>query len=346
MRSVSAAPVVFGPKTKTVRLSSDAIHAGNLILINSTYALQEGLCGKCLVTVDEINHAVRLDLRAASVLRGLLEEIDPQGQIAMVSGFRSMREQSHIYNTSLKDNGIGFTEKYVARPGHSEHQSGLAIDLGLNRPDIDFLRPYFPYEGICDVFRRKALRFGFVERYQKEKEAITGIAHEPWHFRYVGAPHAEIMDNMNLSLEEYIEMLRDFPYGSEPFRFAHSSLNVEIFFLAADGGGGLINPAGLTGRPLYLDGSDPLVSEATVSFEIEEDLPYTISGNNVDGFIVTIWQRSQELQLRCGSHIEEHSASARGALPWQRSQELQLRCGSHIEEHSASARGALSGQWR
>lgn len=76
----------------------------------------------------------------------------------------------------------------MAFPDHSEHQTGLAIDLAEDRPDIDFIRPQFPYEGICRKFRERAAEFGFVERYKSEKQKITGIGAEPWHFRYVGRP--------------------------------------------------------------------------------------------------------------------------------------------------------------
>lgn len=76
--------------------------------------------------------------------------------IVPVSGYRSLNEQMDIYNDSLKDNGEDFTRKYVALPKHSEHQTGLAIDLGLNKEKIDFIRPDFPYDGICGTFRRFA----------------------------------------------------------------------------------------------------------------------------------------------------------------------------------------------
>lgn len=85
---------------------------------------------------------------------------------------------------------------------------GLAMDLGLNEGEIDFLCPYFPYEGICQKFREKSLAYGFIQRYQKDKENITLIAEEPWHFRFVGYPHSQIMYDKNLSLEEYILFLK------------------------------------------------------------------------------------------------------------------------------------------
>ena len=83
----------------------------------------------------------------------------------------------------------------MALPGCSEHQTGLAIDLGKAAGYIDFIRPAFPYDGVCGRFRRLAARYGFIERYQRGKEEVTGISAEPWHFRYVGAPHAQLMES-------------------------------------------------------------------------------------------------------------------------------------------------------
>ncbi len=116
-----------------------------------------------------------------------------------------MEEQTQIYEDSLRENGGEFTKKFVALPGCSEHQTGLAIDLGLCKEEIDFICPDFPYEGICQKFRQMAPDYGFVERYPAGKEKVTGIGHEPWHFRYVGRPHARIMTDRGLVLEEYLE---------------------------------------------------------------------------------------------------------------------------------------------
>lgn len=72
--------------------------------------------------------------------------------------------------------------------GCSEHETGLAIDLALAGEEPDFIRPPFPDRGICRRFRQRCADFGFVLRYPAGKETVTGIAHEPWHFRYVGVP--------------------------------------------------------------------------------------------------------------------------------------------------------------
>ena len=91
-----------------------------------------------------------------------------------------------------------------ARPGCSEHETGLAIDLGENVPELDFIRPSFPDTGICGTFRARAAEFGFILRYPKGKEAVTGIGWEPCHFRYVGVPFAREIADRGLTLEEYL----------------------------------------------------------------------------------------------------------------------------------------------
>ena len=86
-----------------------------------------------------------------------------------------------------------------------EGVASLAIDLAANAPDIDFIRPDFPYTGIYGQFRALAPSYGFILRYPAGKESITRISEEPWHFRYVGVPYASIITNRGLVLEEYAD---------------------------------------------------------------------------------------------------------------------------------------------
>ncbi len=187
--------------------------------------------------------------------------------IALVSGYRSEKEQTDIYESSLQENGAEFTAKFVALPNHSEHQTGLAIDLGLEKENIDFICPDFPYEGICEKFRAVAPQYGFIERYRKGKENITKIAPEPWHFRYVGFPHSAIISENNFALEEYIEYLKQFSANGEHLKYDNGRTYFEIFYVQA-------KKAGSTKiiLPYHTDGAAPA---------------YEISGNNVDGFVVT-----------------------------------------------------------
>ena len=175
----------------------------SLILVNRRHAYSQDT-EQDLIPVHEDYPNILLEREAAHALSLIMEQLDGWRLIVPVSGWRSLEEQLTIYEESLQENGPEFTAKFVAMPGHSEHQTGLAIDLGLRQPEIDFIRPAFPYEGICQRFRELAPAYGFIERYPADKEHITGIAHEPWHFRYVNMPHSEIMAFKGLTLEEYL----------------------------------------------------------------------------------------------------------------------------------------------
>lgn len=219
-----------------------------------------------LVPVCEDHDQVLMLHRSVVLLSKLMDELNGWAQITAVSGWRSEHEQEGIFTQSLKENGAAFTKQFVARPGHSEHQTGLAIDLGLKQPNIDFIRPDFPYFGICQLFREKATLYGFIERYPAGKEHITGIAHEPWHFRYVGTPHAAIMTELGLTLEEYLSFLKQFPHGSNAYLYQKSGICIAISYLEAS-------------------------KDGETCASLNADLPYSISGNNQDGFVITEWRR-------------------------------------------------------
>jgi len=254
---------------KTAVLPKNFIYFGDLILVNPDHSYREQGVEHSLVPVDENNGKILMARRSAVLLSKLMDELQGWEHIAAVSGWRSEREQQEIFAQSLRENGANFTDQFVAKPGHSEHQTGFAIDLGLKQPDIDFIRPDFPYSGICQTFREKAALYGFIERYPAGKESITGIAHESWHFRYVGTPHAAIMTEMSFTLEEYIEFLKQFPYGEKSYIYQKGSLCISISYLAAS------------------EDSDTRV-------EVEPDIPYSVSGNNEDGFIITEWRRRSD----------------------------------------------------
>ncbi|WP_347489169.1 M15 family metallopeptidase [Desulfoscipio sp. XC116] len=254
---------------KTLVIPQKAVYAGSLILVNGKYPYQEGIAGCSLIPVNADSNKVLLERRTAVLLSRLMNDLDGWTQISAVSGWRSKREQQEIYSRSLRENGAAFTEQFVARPGHSEHQTGLAIDLGLKKPDIDFIRPDFPYCGICQTFREKALPYGFIERYPQGKETVTGIAQEPWHFRYVGAPHAAIMAELGLTLEEYHIFLKQYPCGKECFNYRNGHRNIAVSYVKATVG-------------------------ADTELEIDADVPYSLSGNNIDGFVLTEWRNDDD----------------------------------------------------
>lgn len=248
-------------------LPRQSVYTGNLILVNAKHDYQEKE-NNDLIPVTEFHENIRMNRRAAILLNELMKKINGWSQIAPVSGWRSMEEQQSIWNDSLAENGMKFTQKFVAAPGHSEHQTGLAIDLGLKQDNIDFICPDFPYGGICDTFRRLAAGYGFIERYPARKESVTGIGHEPWHFRYVGIPHAFLMVENNLTLEEYTEFIKSYPYGGRCLHYLWNSLDISVSYQKAAPWGDTI----LAAPP---------------------QMPCSISGNNTDGFIITEWRAAK-----------------------------------------------------
>ena len=249
---------------RTITLLNEDVFRGSLILVNSHFPCREDEHKISLVSADDSSCSALLERQSARLLDRLIDEVGARERIVAVSGWRSKTEQTQIYNDSLTKNGLEFTKKYVALPGCSEHQTGLAIDLAENKPDIDFICPDFPYDGICGKFREKAPAFGFVERYPKGRENITEIGWEPWHFRYVGFPHAAIMQQRGFTLEEYHEFLKKYVYGVNPFIFNLNGRKIEISYLKTQKNETLL--------------------------KIADEVHYTISGNNSDGFIITVWR--------------------------------------------------------
>ena len=162
----------------TITLPKEKIYNGNLLLVNAVFPVQYYCENGMVPAVTSFPH-ILMRREAANVLQHIMKKIGCRDEIVPVSGYRSVSEQSDIYSNSLSENGKSFTEKFVALPKHSEHQTGLAIDLGLKKDTVDFICPDFPYYGICHEFRKAAPQYGFIERYQINKENITGISHEP-----------------------------------------------------------------------------------------------------------------------------------------------------------------------
>ena len=138
---------------KTITFDKKDIHNGRLIVINKQYPLKSDNkeCNISMIPAYVSNPEVLLEYKTAAVLSHLVGYLKCVNEIIPISGYRTFEEQSKIYTDSLAENGSDFTNKYVALPNHSEHQSGLAIDLALNQNHVDFIRPDFPYDGICKL---------------------------------------------------------------------------------------------------------------------------------------------------------------------------------------------------
>lgn len=126
-----------------------------------------------------------------------------------VSGYRSYQRQATIYQNKL--DRVKTKEKadqFVARPGASEHQLALAMDVGQKSDDVNLTSSFGRTKGGKWV-AENCWRFGFILRYQEGWEDVTGYEYEPWHVRYVGLENARLIHEADMPLETYLLMLRE-----------------------------------------------------------------------------------------------------------------------------------------
>ena len=136
----------------------------------------------------------------------LIQDAAAEGyNLTIVSGFRSYQDQEAVYADLAGRLGEEEADQIALPPGHSEHQSGLAVDIGsvesASNAAVDF-GDTPDYEWMKDV----AHEYGFIVRYQEGKEDITGLDYEPWHIRYVGEEAATEIYEEDLVLEEYLDI--------------------------------------------------------------------------------------------------------------------------------------------
>lgn len=252
----------------TVSVARESLYKGPLILVNNDHKC--GIDGVNLVgMMEEYNKTFKVADYDVQVNGAIMENINSMfgdfhdeygdNDLLVNSAYRSQDVQQTIYDNTLASRGEEGTH-WVAKPGYSEHQTGYAFDLSLMAPDGTM----YDYDGTGNYgwINENCSRYGFVVRYDDKKKEITGIANEPWHFRYVGQQHAIYMVQNDLCLEEYIDLLRDYS-AQEPLLLKDLSMNeYKAYFVKAQ-------ESGSTEVPVPQDGE------------------YEISGNNVDGYIVT-----------------------------------------------------------
>ncbi len=147
-------------------------------------------------TSDESKY---MEEKAAKALEELFQGAKKENIILIgSSAYRSYRSQVRVLKDEINSKGVDYANKYVAKPGKSEHQSGLAIDVTNEARCFDKTSPEAQW------LANNAYKFGFILRYPEGKEDITGYNYEPWHIRYVGKDAAKEIYDKNITLEEYL----------------------------------------------------------------------------------------------------------------------------------------------
>ncbi len=237
-----------------VAVEKDQLYRGELVLVNGEFPIsKQGLPNDIVLLEDYQSMAPGLQMVDPSILisRNLLQNLglmikdaekDGIDHFIINSAYRNLDKQAELYEE--------MGAEYALPAGYSEHNLGLSVDIGSTEGSMDTAA-----EGRW--LEQNAWKYGFILRYPSNKQEITGIQYEPWHFRFVGLPHSAIMYKEDWVLEEYLAYLRE----HTQYKTTVQGNKYEItYYKAADG----------------------------LDISIIPEQPYQVSGDNMGGVIVTV----------------------------------------------------------
>ncbi|WP_088014120.1 VanY-A/VanY-F/VanY-M family D-Ala-D-Ala carboxypeptidase [Gottfriedia acidiceleris] len=243
---------------QTKVITKELVYQGNLLLINQKYPVHQES-----IKSDVVNLYTHKELKKGFELNDT--KIELSADVArkfsdMIVAAKKEGVRHFTINSGFRD----FDEQnalyqqmgsdYALPAGRSEHNLGLSLDVGSTEMKMNEAP-----EG--KWLEKNAWKYGFIIRYPKDKTAITGIQYEPWHIRYIGLPHSVIMKEKNFSLEEYLDFIKE-----------QKSISTTIH------------------DEKYEISYYPITKNTTI--QVPTNLRYEISGNNIDGVIVTVFNNS------------------------------------------------------
>ncbi len=180
---------VIGTTSKgyEIKVKNGITYINGVLIVNKTYALP----GNYNPGLQSLSNKAFNKMKAAAKKDGI--------SIWISSGFRSYKSQKSLYESYCNRDGAAAADRYSARPGHSEHQSGLAIDVNSGSTAAYETT----YKKVGEWLKEHCFEYGFIIRYPEGKESITGYKSEPWHIRYVGTDLALLLKESGQTLEEY-----------------------------------------------------------------------------------------------------------------------------------------------
>ncbi len=173
-------------------------------IVNKYYKLPSNFVPDDLVEIDTkyrgSNYKYQLRKVAADAFYEMADAALEDGiKLLIVSGYRTETTQASLFNNSVKNDGLDHALIYSAKPGHSEHQLGLALDINMASS-----KAHFEKTKEYAWLKENAYKYGFIERYPQGKEFITGYGFEPWHYRYLGVDLATRVYLDGSTYEEYL----------------------------------------------------------------------------------------------------------------------------------------------
>lgn len=248
---------------KNVPTSNEEVYGGNLVMVNGNHIYHFPAEDTNIVTLyDHIkteyfnvsDFEVKLDEEVVDHLNDLMQdfaETKNNTDIFVIGGYRSAEDQNQRYNNGISGVIAGF----------SDYHTGRSFDMGIFPQDGSSSGYYSP-TGIYSWIDEHAADYGFVVRFPEGKESFTNEKARTQTYRYVGVPHSTYMKQNNLCLEEYIEKIKSYTIN-KPLEISSGKSVYTVYYVSADDG------------------------EKT-NIGVPEDRDYEISGNNEDGFIVTV----------------------------------------------------------
>ena len=270
---------LLGHDYKSITASPADTASGYLILVNTehpyvfdnqpVHTYQENLVSVYSYKtrsykVKDIN--VKFDESAMEPLNAMMDAFYAETglrDVLVTSAYRSADEQDEVLEQKIGELGEHEGKLTAMTSGASEHHTGYALDF--TRYSDSGVASDFDGTGEYGWFYKNADRYGFILRYPETKTEITGIKYEPWHFRYVGKPHAYYITQNNLTLEEYIDLLADHPFEGEHLVFSDDEGTTYEIYTSTIGQG---------------DTDLPVPKSVNT--------PYTLSGDNCGHVVVTV----------------------------------------------------------
>ena len=172
-----------------------------LMLVNKYYKLSEDY--KPEVELISSGYSYSGKYASKSIIESIANLIDAAKEenlkLVVAAGYRSYKDQESIYESYKINNGIREADENVSRPGHSDYQTGLAVDIEPYAKYIENVSESEEYKWLLD----NAHKYGFIQRFPEGKEDITGFKYSAWHLRYVGIDAATFIHDNNITFEEY-----------------------------------------------------------------------------------------------------------------------------------------------
>lgn len=256
---------------ETITIDNGEMYKGELILVNADYPFESAADASITTLFEEKTESysvsgmdVAMQEAAIEPLNDMLDAFCSEtghDDILVIDAYRTFEKQQELYDADLELTGLD-TSTLVALPGHSEHETGYALDFSLFFSDGS--SGEYDGTGDYDWIDQHCADYGYILRYPADKTEITKIQYESWHYRYVGRPHAYYIMQRGICFEEYIDELREHPI-EEPLEIVDSDGSAYAVYYV------------------------PAETDKTVTYApIISEHPYTISGNNADGFIITV----------------------------------------------------------